>query len=77
MLPDIATLGDNEYTKSIVLYIHNMQKLEETPTVHANFTDDYWAAIYRNIYVEHMLMGSIMSVSGSQEDVDSIHHGKK
>ena len=74
MLPFLDASGHNNYVKSLMLYTHKMDKLEEThPSVYAKFmerlfllrcSDNYWAGIFSDLYIEQVLMGSIKSVSG-------------
>ena len=74
MLPFLAASGHNNYTKSLVLYLGKMEKLEEThPAVYCKFqeglfvvrhSDSYWSGIFSDLCIEKVLMRSIKSVGG-------------
>ena len=74
MLPFLAASGHNNYAKSLMLYLHKMEKLKETnPDVYAHFmdglfvvrrSDNDWGGIFSDLYIEQVLMGSIKSVGG-------------
>jgi hypothetical protein len=74
MLPYLAASGHNNYVKSLVLYLSKMEKLDEThPAVYTKFmeglfvlrrSDNYWAGIFSDLYIEQVLMGSVKSVGG-------------
>ena len=74
MLPYLAASGHHNYTKSLVLYLNKMQKLEDThPHVYSKFVDglfvqrrsgNYWAGIYSDLYIEQVLMKNIKAVGG-------------
>ena len=66
MLPYLAASGHWNYTKSLVLYLNKMEKLQDMhPHVYRKFidgffvlrrTDNYWAGIYSDLYIEQVLM---------------------
>ena len=74
MLPYLAASGHHNYTKSIVLYLHKMKKLQDThPHVYNQFingffvvrrTDSYWAGIYSDLFIEQVLMRNVKAVGG-------------
>ena len=74
MLPYLAASGQNNYTKSLVLYLEIMDKLEHThPSVYAKFQeglfvlhrrDSCLSGIFSDLYIEQVLMGNIKSVGG-------------
>ena len=74
MLPYMAASGHNNYTKSLVLYLNKMEKLQDThPHVYSKFvdgffvlrrTDNYWAGIYSDLYIEQVLMRNVKAVGG-------------
>ena len=74
MLPYLAASGHHNYTKSLVLYLNKMQKLQDThPHVYHKFvdgffvlrrTDNYWAGIYSDLYIEQVLVRNVKAVGG-------------
>lgn len=74
MLPFLAASGHHNYTKSLVLYLNKMVKLQDThPHVYSKFVDglfvlrrseNYWAGIYSDLYIEQVLMKNIKAVGG-------------
>ena len=74
MLPYLAASGHNSYSKSLILYLNNMEILQYThPHVYRKFldgffvlrrTDNYWAGIYSDLYIEQVLMGNVKAVGG-------------
>lgn len=69
MLPFLAASGHQNYTKSLVLYLNKMEKLQDThPHVYSKFVDglfvlrrseNYWAGIYNDLYIEQVLMKNV------------------
>ena len=69
MLPFLAAAGLNNYAKSLHLYLHNMQNLQEThPEVYRHFeegyhvirrSDRYWAGLSADMIIEQVLMRSL------------------
>lgn len=74
MLPYLAATGHNNYTKSVYLYLQNMNRLEnEHPEVHKNFlkgfhvgrrSDRYWAGLSQDLLIEQILMRTMKSTGG-------------
>ena len=74
MLPYLAASGHHNYTKSLVLYLQKMEKLPHThPEVYRKFidglfvlrrTENYWARIYTDLYLEQVLMKNVKAVGG-------------
>ena len=74
MLPFLAASGHKNYTKSFVLYLNKMEKLHDThPHVYSKFVDglfvlrrseNYWAGIYSDLYIEQVLMKNVKAVGG-------------
>lgn len=74
MLPFLAASGHWNYTKSLVLYLNKMEKLQDThPHVYSKFvdgffvlrrSDSYWAGIYSDLYIEQVLMRNVKAVGG-------------
>ena len=74
MLPYLAAAGHHNYTKSLALYLTQMEKLQDThPHVYSKFVDDffvlrrtvsYWAGIYSDLYIEQVLMRNFNAVGG-------------
>ena len=62
MLPYPAAAGHHNYTKSLVLYLTQMEKIQDTHHhVYSKFVDglfvlrrtgSYWAGIYSDLYIE-------------------------
>jgi hypothetical protein len=62
MLPFLAASGHNNYTKSLVIFIEKMEKLEEThPAVYRKFlerlfvihcSDSYWFGIFSDLCIK-------------------------
>lgn len=74
MLPYLAASGHYNYTKSLVLYLSKIEKLDDShPHVYSKFieglfvlrrSDTYWAGIYSDLYIEQVLMRNIKAVGG-------------
>ena len=74
MLPFLAAAGHNNYTKSLHLYLQNMQKLQQThPDVYRQFeegyhvirrSDRYWAGLSTDLIIEQVLMRSLKTTGG-------------
>ncbi len=74
MLPYLAAAGHNNYTKSVHVYLHNMENLsEEHPTVFQHFqagmhvgrrSDRYWAGLSQDLLIEQVLMRSMKTTGG-------------
>ncbi|KAL8624972.1 hypothetical protein ACOMHN_039859 [Nucella lapillus] len=74
MLPFLAAAGHSQYTKSVHLYLQQMQKLKDRhPAVHDAFmqghhvlrrSDRYWAGLSTDLVIEQVLMRSVKSAGG-------------
>ena len=74
MLPYIAAAGHNNYTRSVYLYLQNMEGLQEQhPEVYQHFqnglhvvrrSDRYWAGLSPDLVIEQVLMRSIKTTGG-------------
>ncbi len=74
MLPYLAASGHNNYTKSIHLYLQNMESLpEHHPEVYRHFqaglhvgrrSDRYWAGLSQDLLIEQVLMRSMKTTGG-------------
>lgn len=74
MLPFLAASGHHNYSKSLVLYLNNMDTLEDShPHVFNKFleglfvlrrSENYWAGIYSDLYIEQVLMRNVKAVGG-------------
>ena len=76
MLPYLAASGHNNYTKSALIYLHQMSHLQDDhPEVYQHFqdglhetrqSDRYWAGLSSDLVIEQVLMRRQMVAS--QED---------
>lgn len=74
MLPIFAATGHNLYTKSVYMYLLNMQNLQtDHPDVYSHFqnghhvlrrSDRFWAGLSTDLVIEQVLMRSIKSCGG-------------
>ena len=74
MLPYLAASGHNNYTKSLYLYLKDMDRLEQVhPEVYQHFlnglhvvrrTDRFWAGLSPDLIIEQVLMRSIKTTGG-------------
>ena len=74
MLPYLAASGHNHYTKSIILYLQQMNRLPDThPTVFEHFkkgmhpirrSDRKWAGLSTDLVIEQELMRSLKTTGG-------------
>ncbi|KAL8563077.1 hypothetical protein ACOMHN_065219 [Nucella lapillus] len=74
MFPFLAAAGHSQYTKSVHLYLQQMQKLKDRhPAVHDAFmqghhvlrrSDRYWAGLSTDLVIEQVLMRSVKSAGG-------------
>ena len=74
LFPYLAAAGHHNYTKFLVLYLTQMEKLQYTnPYVYIKFVDDFFvlrraescrARIYSDLYIEQVLMKNVKAVGG-------------
>ena len=74
MLPYLAASGHNNYTKSALLYLQRMSRLQEDhPEMYQHFqdglhvirrSDHYWAGLSSDLVIEQVLMRSMNTSSG-------------
>ena len=74
MLPYFAATGHNNYTKSVYVYLQQIESLKEDfPEIYEQFvngghciprSDRYWAGLHTDLVIEQCLMKSLKSRGG-------------
>ena len=74
MLPYFAASGHNNYTKSVYVYLQQLETLEvDFPEIHSKFmagnhcirrSDRFWGGLFSDLIIEQCLMRSLKSRGG-------------